>query len=247
MGLSTADMADLVAERPASVGRMFLDRVEATPSREAYRYPDGSGWSSLTWDETKDRVWVLAAGLIDLGIEHEQRVAIASSTRIDWILADLAINVVGAATTTVYPTTTPEDVAYILSDSDTRVVFAENAEQVAKVVEHRAELPQLTHVVVFDGHGVDRGDGGDGPAVMSLSELEERGRAVLAERPDVVDDALAAVGPETLATLIYTSGTTGRPKGVRLVNDNWVYEGVAIDAVKILSVEWINDPYHLIV
>ncbi|PZF80406.1 AMP-dependent synthetase/ligase [Jiangella anatolica] len=233
MSLGTTDQADLVAVRPASVGRMFLDRVEATPSREAYRYPSGSGWSSLTWDETKDRVWVFAAGLLDLGIEHEQRVAIASSTRIEWILADLAINVIGAATTTVYPTTTPEDVAYILSDSDTRVVFAENAEQVAKVLDHRAELPSLTRIVVFDDAGVDRNDG----FVVSLAELDERGRALLAERPGAVDDALAGVGPETLATLIYTSGTTGRPKGVRLVNDNWVYEGVAIDVFKILSVD----------
>ncbi|SEF18552.1 AMP-dependent synthetase/ligase [Jiangella alba] len=233
MSLGTTDQADLVAVRPASVGRMFLDRVEATPSREAYRYPSGSGWSSLTWDETKDRVWAFAAGLLDLGVEHEQRVAIAATTRIEWILADLAINVIGAATTTVYPTTTPEDVAYILSDSDTRVVFAENAEQVAKVLEQRAELPQLTRIVVFDDDGVDSHDS----FVITLAELDERGRALLAERPDAVDIALEAVGPETLATLIYTSGTTGRPKGVRLVNDNWVYEGVAVDAHKILSVD----------
>lgn len=233
MSLGTTDQADLVAVRPASVGRMFLDRVEATPSREAYRYPSGSGWSSLTWDETKDRVWAFAAGLLDLGVEHEQRVAIAATTRIEWILADLAINVIGAATTTVYPTTTPEDVAYILSDSDTRVVFAENAEQVAKVLEQRAELPQLTRIVVFDDDVVDSHDG----LVITLAELDERGRALLAERPDAVDVALEAVGPETLATLIYTSGTTGRPKGVRLVNDNWVYEGVAVDAHKILSVD----------
>ncbi|WP_026876629.1 AMP-dependent synthetase/ligase [Jiangella gansuensis] len=230
MGLGTTDKADLVAERPPSVGRMFLDRVEATPNREAYRYPDGAGWSSLTWAQTKDRVWALGAGLLDLGIEHEQRVALASSTRVEWILADLAINVVGAATTTVYPTTTPEDVSYILSDSDTCVVFAENDEQVRKVLEHRAELPALTRIIVFDGTG-------DDDLVLTLGQVEERGRALLAERPTAVDDALAQVGPETLATLIYTSGTTGRPKGVRLVNDNWVYEGVAVDLFDILSID----------
>ncbi|TDE01294.1 AMP-dependent synthetase/ligase [Jiangella asiatica] len=233
MGLGTTDRADLVADRPPSVGRMFLERVEATPDREAYRYPDGAGWSSLTWAQTKDRVWALAAGLLDLGVEHEQRVALASSTRIEWILADLAINVIGAATTTVYPTTTPEDVSYILSDSDTRVVFAENDEQLRKVLEHRADLSQLTRIVVFDGDGTQ----GDPDFVLTLSELEERGRALLAERASAVDDALAAVGPETLATLIYTSGTTGRPKGVRLVNDNWVYEGVAVDVFDILTID----------
>jgi long-chain acyl-CoA synthetase len=224
------ELLDAVKNRPASVGRMFLDRVEATPDREAYRYPADDGWASLTWAETKDRVWALAAGLISLGIEAEQRVAIASSTRLEWILADLAINCSGAATTTVYPNTAADDVGYILADSNSRVVFAEDATQVAKVMENRAKLDDLIKIVVFDGDG-------DGDFVITLTELEELGKAHLAANPSAVDDAVAAIGPEHLATLIYTSGTTGRPKGVRLVNDSWVYVGVAVDAVKILDVD----------
>jgi long-chain acyl-CoA synthetase len=222
------DQADLVKDRPASVGRMFLDRVEATPTREAFRYPDGAGWTTLTWEQTRDRVWDIAAGLLALGAEAEQRVAIASSTRIEWVLADLAIMCAGAATTTVYPSTTPDDVYYILSDSGSRVVFAEDDGQVAKVLEHRADLPDLIAIVVFDGSG-------DGDLVMSLADLEQRGRALLADRPTAVDDTVAAVGPEHLATLIYTSGTTGRPKGVRLTHGNWTYEAVAIEALHLLS------------
>ncbi len=230
MSVGTTDKSELVADRPASIGQMFVDRVEAMPNREAYRYPDGSGWSSLTWAQTRDRVWALGAGLLSLGIEYEQRVALASSTRIEWILADLAINAIGAATTTVYPATTREDVAHILGDSDTRIVFAENDEQVAKIAEQRDELGALMKIVVFDGAG-------DGEFVITFDELERLGRRHLDENPTAVDDALAAVTPETLATLIYTSGTTGRPKGVRLVNDNWVYEGVAVDAFGILSAD----------
>ena len=223
------DQAEFVKNRPASVGRMFLDRVAATPTREAFRYPDGrDGWTSLTWQQTRDRVWDIAAGLLALGVEAEQRVAIASSTRIEWVLADLGIMSAGAATTTVYPSTTPDDVSYILSDSGSRVVFAEDQTQVDKVLEHRADLPDLMAIVVFDGSG-------DGDLVLTLAELEERGRTLLAERPTAVDDAVAAVGPEDLATLIYTSGTTGRPKGVRLVHDNWTYEAAAVDALKILT------------
>ena len=223
------DQAEFVKNRPASVGRMFLDRVAATPTREAFRYPDGQdGWTSLTWQQTRDRVWDIAAGLLALGVEAEQRVAIASSTRIEWVLADLGIMSAGAATTTVYPSTTPDDVSYILSDSGSRVVFAEDQTQVDKVLEHRADLPELMAIVVFDGSG-------DGDLVLTLAELEERGRTLLAERPTAVDDAVAAVGPEDLATLIYTSGTTGRPKGVRLVHDNWTYEAAAVDALKILT------------
>src|SRR5690625_3121443 len=88
--------AEEVVQRPASVGQMFLDRVEASPDREAYRYPDGNGWTSVTWTQMRDRVWEVGGGLLALGIELEQRVAIASSTRFEWLLADLAINCVGA-------------------------------------------------------------------------------------------------------------------------------------------------------
>ena len=216
-----------LADRPHSIARMFLDRVEASPDKEAFRSPDGERWTSITWRETADRVKNLAAGLLSLGITSENRVAIASSTRVDWILADLAIMCAGAATTTVYPSTSHEDVGFILSDSGSRVVFAEDADQVEKVRAHRGELPNVEHVVVFDGKG-------DGDWVMTLGDLETKGREFLKRYPDAVEQAVAAIKPEDLATLIYTSGTTGRPKGVRLVQDCWVYEGVAIDTLGIL-------------
>jgi long-chain acyl-CoA synthetase len=222
--------AELVKDRPASVGRMFLDRAVATPTREAFRYPLDGGWQALNWQETKDRVWAVAAGLLSLGTQPEERVAIASSTRFEWVLADLGIMCAGAATTTVYPSTTPDDVSYILSDSGSRVVFAEDQTQVDKVLEHRADLPQLISVVVFDGSA-------DGDLVITFAELQERGRKLLAERPAAVDDAVTSVGHDSLATLIYTSGTTGRPKGVRLTHGNWTYEAVAIDALDLLTID----------
>lgn len=91
----------------------------------------------MTWRDTASRVETLAAGLLALGIEPEQRVGIASSTRFEWILADLAIMCAGAATTTVYANTAAEDTAYILGDSECRIVFAENDEQLAKLAEPR--------------------------------------------------------------------------------------------------------------
>ena len=178
-----------LANRPHSIARMFLDRVAASPNKEAFRSPDGEGWSSITWQETGDRVTNLAAGLLSLGITSENRVAIASSTRVDWILADLAIMCAGAATTTVYPSTSHEDVGFILSDSGSRIVFAEDAEQVEKVRTHRSELPNVEHVVVFDGKG-------DGDWVMTLTDLEAKGREFLKRNPDAVEQAVAAIKPE---------------------------------------------------
>ncbi|MFH8533513.1 AMP-dependent synthetase/ligase [Streptomyces tendae] len=220
------DIHDRIENRPPSVAVLFQQRVAATPDAEAYRYPvpaaadEGpDAWESLTWSGTADRVHAVAAGLIELGVRPEQRVALAATTRIEWILADLGIMCAGAATTTVYPQTNAEECAYILSDSDSRVLIAEDAGQLAKVREKSDELPELTHVVVIDPAGVDLSDG----RTLSLAQLEERGTAYLARHPGVIDERVGAVTRDQLATLIYTSGTTGRPKGVRLRHDNWAY------------------------
>jgi len=229
----TSDDVSLVENRAGSVAEMFFDRVRETPNREAYRFPSGDGWESRTWQETGDTVRRLAAGLVALGIEPEQRVAIASGTRYEWILADLAIMCAGAATTTVYPSTISDDVAYILSDSDSRIVFAEDDDQIAKLRDHREKLSAVTTVVTFDGTP----DDGDDPWVISLQRLGELGDEALAGDAELVHRRIDAVQPDQLATLIYTSGTTGRPKGVRLRHSSWTYEGAAVAATGLLSVE----------
>ena len=205
----------------------FLDRVAASAEREAFRYPRGEAWESVTWKQAGDLVEKLAAGLLSLGIQPEQRVGIAAGTRYEWILADLAIMCAAGATTTVYPSTNAEDTAYILSDSECRVVFAEDDEQIAKLKEHRNELPHLAKIVTFDGTV-------DGDWVIGLDDLATLGEGYLAEHPGIVEETARAIAPEQLATLIYTSGTTGRPKGVRLLHRAWVYEGTAIQVQDIL-------------
>jgi long-chain acyl-CoA synthetase len=212
----------------ANVAIQFHDRVQATPHAEAFRYPEGESWTSVTWKQAGDEVARLAAGLLALGIESEQRVGIASATRYEWILADLAIMCAGGATTTVYPTTNSEDTGYILGDAECRVVFAEDDEQVAKVTEHKNELPHLQKVVTFTGKT-------DGDWVIGLDDLGRLGDDYLAEHPGVIEETAQAIKPDQLATLIYTSGTTGRPKGVRLRHRSWVYEGEAIHAQNILD------------
>ncbi|MFJ2234198.1 AMP-dependent synthetase/ligase [Streptomyces sp. NPDC087859] len=234
-----SDTQTLIENRPPSVATLFLERVSATPDAEAYRYPvpsaSGEGpddWKSLTWGQTAERVYAIAAGLIELGVQPEQRVALSSATRIEWILADLGILCAGAATTTVYPQTNADESAFIVADSDSRVLFAENAEQLAKAQDKRAELPDLTHVVVIDAEGVETGDW-----VLTLAELEARGAARLEKDPDLIKERVGAITKDQLATLIYTSGTTGRPKGVRLPHDNWAYMAKAIAATGLVSVE----------
>ena len=128
------DIQQRLDSRPPTVGAMFNDRVAASPQAEAFRYPDDHGaWVSLTWTRTREIVWEIAAGLLALGLGTEERVAIASSTRIEWVLLDLAINCAGGATTTVYPNTQGEEFAHIITHSDSRIFVAENADQLAKL------------------------------------------------------------------------------------------------------------------
>ena len=220
--------ASFVDSLPANVAVQFLERVDRTPDREAFRHPVGESWESLTWAQTGQEVSRLAGGLLSLGLQPEERVGIASGTRYEWILADLAIMCAAGATTTVYPTTNEEDTAYILADSECRVIFAEDDDQVAKLRARKSELPHVVKVVTFTGET-------DGDWVIDLEGLAALGDAHLAQHPGVIEETARAIPGDQLATLIYTSGTTGRPKGVRLRHSSWVYEGGAIKAQGILS------------
>ncbi|GHJ44913.1 AMP-dependent synthetase [Catellatospora sp. TT07R-123] len=212
-----------------SIPDMFLRRVAASPDGRAFGAPGADGqpvW--FTWTQIAARAKAIAAGLTTLGVGQEDRVAILSSTRLDWIVADLGIMCSSAATTTVYPTTEPEDACFIVADSGSKVLVAENPAQAAKM--DPASVPTLTHVVLIDGEA----DPSAPIPQLTLAELERRGNELLAGQADLVDTIVAGIAPEHLATLIYTSGTTGRPKGVELLHRGWCWEGVAQADVGVL-------------
>jgi long-chain acyl-CoA synthetase len=199
-----------------SIPDMFRRRVAATPVRQSLGFPtpdEQVGW--LTWKQVGDRAYAIAAGLVGLGVRPEDRVAILSGTRLEWVLADLGVMCAGAATTTVYPTTEPGDAVFIVDDAGATVLIAEDAGQVAKV---SGGSTGLRHVVVVDG---------EAPGAITLAELERRGAEALAADPGMVDRIIEEIRPDQLATLIYTSGTTGRPKGVELLHGGWCWEAVA--------------------
>ncbi len=225
-----AAFARLWSAAPDSLSAMFLNRVRETPDLESYRRPDGAGgWISNTWKQTGEAVQEIAAGMLQLGLKPEDRVALASATRVEWIEADLGVLCAGGATTTMYPTSIPADVQHILNDSSAVIAIAENAEQLAKL---RAAPSGLKHIILIDGDGVARSDD---DLVLTMDRLREIGRARLDIDANAVVEATAAVRPDHLATLIYTSGTTGRPKGVRLSHRSWVYEGMASKAVDMIG------------
>ncbi|GAA0283220.1 long-chain fatty acid--CoA ligase [Cryptosporangium japonicum] len=217
-----------------SIGQLFRAQVAKNPEGRAFAGPapisttiagGAIGTTSLTWQETAEQVYALAAGLAELGVGPGDRVAIASGTRIEWILADLAVMCAGGATTTIYPTTEPGDAAFIVADSGSVVLFAEDATQLTKFQGKLDELPDLRAIVTLDA--LETPEVTDGPEVLSLHELLERGAERLIAEPKLIEQRIDGIGPDDLATLVYTSGTTGRPKGVRLVHANWIWESDA--------------------
>ncbi|MCB0918205.1 MAG: long-chain fatty acid--CoA ligase [Actinobacteria bacterium] len=207
---------------------MIFDRQDKSGPEEAFQAPTADGgWRSFTWNQVIDEATEVAAGLIALGIEPEQRVAIASNTRLEWIIADMAIMLAGAATTTVYPSTGAEDVGFILGDSNSRIVFAEDESQAEKAKEQKDKLSELETIVLIDGDASSDDE-------ISWADLRAKGKAYLEDHPNIVRERVDNTKSDDLATLIYTSGTTGKPKGVELTHANWAYEGAAMAALGII-------------
>ncbi len=225
--------SESLVRKTKSIAELFLRRVGESPEREAFRFPVADEWRSMTWRASGERVKSIAAGLLAEGIKSEERVAILCNTRVEWILCDLGILCAGAATTTVYPSSTADDCAFILSDSETRIAFVEDLGQLAKLKEHRAEMPTLRKLVLIDG-GVPPEDK---DWVVTLEQLEDQGAAHLAKHPKIVEEQVAGISGDQLATLIYTSGTTGRPKGVRLVHECWAYTADAMEAIHLTNAD----------
>jgi long-chain acyl-CoA synthetase len=197
---------------------VLLRRAEDTPHRVAMRKKDLGLWKQYTWADYADRAAAVGLGLRALGVEPGDRVAIHSLNRPAWVLADLGVQGIGAVTVGIYPTSPAAEVEYLLEHSGTKVLVAEDEEQVDKVLAVRDGLPALERVVVVDPRGVDMSD----PLLMTFAELESSGRQGDQQGNHVADFA-ALVGrldPAEPAIMVYTSGTTGPPKGAVLSHAN---------------------------
>jgi long-chain acyl-CoA synthetase len=218
-GTHSKTLADLLSRSAEQYG-----------SHPAVRYKDGDAWVDRTFQQVFDIVKPLALGLVALGIEKGDRVSILGNTRPEWTYFDFAALSIGATVVPIYQTNSPEECAYVLENSDAKVVVVEDDEQLAKVREVRAGLPLLENVVMMVGSADD---------VLSMDQLAAKGAAV---DPSVFDQRSAAVTSEDICTFIYTSGTTGPPKGCIISHGN--YRSM-LDMVNETSVIAENDVTYL--
>ena len=195
------------AKDRGTVSSMVL-AAAAAYNGTALKHPHGEGWREISYPELGRSVREIAKGLIALGVQPGDRVAILSNTRAEWTLADLGVMCAGAIVVPVYQTNSPDECLYVLDHSGATAIFCEDDHQQGKLREIRKKLPKLRQIVLFEG---------DSEGAMTLEALRAGGA-------DVTDEQLAArvagAGPDDTATIVYTSGTTGPPKGCLLTHAN---------------------------
>jgi long-chain acyl-CoA synthetase len=185
--------------------------AEKYSDRPAVRHKTEEGWRDVSFGEVGEIVSEIGRGLIDLGIEPGDRVALLCNTRPEWTYADFAISSAGAVVVPIYPTNSPEECEWVAGNSGSRAVVCEDASQVAKIVAVRDRLPELEHIIVIV-------PGGDTADAVTLDVLRERGRS---RDPGELEARANAVTRDDPYTFIYTSGTTGPPKGCILSHGNY--------------------------
>ncbi len=217
--IATKDELDRKVEGQTIASR-WLETVAAHPDNVALRAKDGDRWVEWTYSDVADRVARAAAGLRTLGVEPGDRVVLMMRNIPEFHVVDLATMFCGATAVSIYNSSPPEQVAYLVGHSGAKVAIVEDMGFAERFSAVRDELPKLEHLVVLGGDGVADPSAGDSALIA--------GRAVL-EGHDPVDlhASLSDIHPESLATVIYTSGTTGPPKGVMISHYNvvWTAQG----------------------
>src|SRR5436309_11142880 len=193
-------IARTVAEVPSAAAERYADRLLA-------RYMVDGEWREMSYAEAVKAINEIALGLVDLGIEVGDRVAILSDTRVEWTLASYGISAAGAVVVPIYPTNSPKECEWVAGNSGAKAVICEDEGQRRKIEDIRDALPDLDHVI-----GIEPGAG-----ELTLDELRQAGaggdRSELSTRQQ-------QVGSQDAWIIIYTSGTTGPPKGVVLTHAN---------------------------
>jgi len=207
----------VMGNNATTLPQKFFQQAQDRRHRIALRRKEFGIWNRITWDEYGKRVNKTAAALIHAGLQPGDPVAILGDNRPEWLVCHVAAMAIGCVTCGVYSTNAPEQVAYVVGHSESKLLFVENEEQVDKVLQIYKDLEQLKKVVVWDPKGLW---GFSHEGIMFWDEFLEQGDRYLKDHPTCVNERLDAIDPGQAAMMIYTSGTTGRPKGAMISHHN---------------------------
>jgi long-chain acyl-CoA synthetase len=200
-----------------NIPQMFFARAASRGERPAQLVKRGGTWQALSWQAMSDNVCNIAKGLLTLGLQIGDRVALLANSRAEWVHCDLGIMAAAGITVPVFPSLLPEQVAYILHNAEATLACVDTPAQLEKLLQVRAELPALRHIVLMEGQPPHAD-----PGMVSLQELMTRGAAA-PQHTAQLDERLRGLTPDHEATYVYTSGTTGPPKGVVQTHGNHLF------------------------
>lgn len=211
-----------VSEQPQTIPALFQDTAARRSDAPALFFKAGGTWVPIRWSEYARAVTRLGNALLAEGIQPHDRVALWAANRPEWQIADLAILHAGAATVAIYMTLAPDQVKYLLTHSESKVLIVETPKQLEQVVAMRGELPALKRVILIEGEAPDIGD-----LAIPWPEALRRGDEFGRSRPGMLASRWQGLTADDTASLIYTSGTTGLPKATILTHHNLTWTAAA--------------------
>ena len=220
-GRTAAPAAPALVHGEDTLPRLFRHVVRERGERVAMREKHLGIWRGISWREYGEQAKRVGLGLVALGLRPRDVVSIVADNMPEWLYTDLGVMSVGGIPNGIYTTDSARQIEYIVNDSGTRFFFAENEEQLDKILEVRGRCPGLVKIIVYDMEGLH---GFRDEQVMPFEELLALGERYDREHPGTFDQMVEIAQPEDLAILVYTSGTTGPPKGAMLSHRNVLFQ-----------------------
>ena len=225
-------MKEIEVQGGLTPARKIRETAGRYPELIAMREKNFGIWEEITYAEYWEKAQWIGCALKYFGVDTQDSVAIQSENRPEWCISDVAIQAIGAVSVGLYPTNPPSEVAYLIGHSESKILFAEDQEQVDKALEVIEELPDLKKIIYFEPRGLTNYDS---PLLMTWEEFLSIGKEEYEKDPNFVNDKLDLVEDDDVAIMVYTSGTTGPPKGSMITHGNLAWIGSNITNFNIIK------------